>query len=109
MNEACSRAARRVAGEAVGSTMSKSGRFAPDFMIMQRRKEEEGRRVYDEKVKTDSSIGRVAHWEHKTANRYSSFSSPHLPRQLHLPQSPTLCALWAATALPAACRSAADG
>lgn len=49
--------------------MSKSGRFAPDFMIMQRRKEEEHRRVYDEKVKTDSSIGRVAHWEHKTSNR----------------------------------------
>jgi len=42
--------------------MSKSGRFAPDFMIMQRRKEEEYRRTFDEKVKTDGSIGRVAHW-----------------------------------------------
>jgi len=49
--------------------MSKTGRFAPDFMIMQRRKEEEHRRVYDEKVKTDSTIGRVAHWEHKTADK----------------------------------------
>jgi len=49
--------------------MSKSGRFAPDFMIMQRRKEEENRSVYDQKVKTDSNIGRVAHWEHKTSDR----------------------------------------
>ena len=49
--------------------MSKSGRFAPDFMIMQRRKEEEYRRTYDEKVKSDSTIGRVAHWEHKTSDK----------------------------------------
>ena len=48
---------------------NKSGRFAPDFMIMQRRKEEEQRMVYEEKVKTDSTIGRVAHWEQKTSNR----------------------------------------
>jgi len=44
-------------------------RFAPDFTIMQRRKEEDYRRVYDDKVKTDSTISRLAHWEHKTSNR----------------------------------------
>ena len=38
-------------------------------MIMQRRKEEDHRRIYDDKVKMDSSIGRLAHWEHKTSNR----------------------------------------
>jgi len=43
-----------------------TGRFAPDFMIMQRRKEEEYRNVYDAKVKGDNTIARLAHWEHKT-------------------------------------------
>mmetsp|Transcript_54385 Transcript_54385/g.127132 ORF Transcript_54385/g.127132 Transcript_54385/m.127132 type:complete len:486 (-) Transcript_54385:69-1526(-) len=45
------------------------GRFAPDFMIMQRRKEEENRRVYDDKFKSDSSLQRVAQWEVKTSHR----------------------------------------
>ena len=41
-------------------------RFAPDFMIMQRRKEEENRGIYDEKTKMNSAYERVAVWEHKT-------------------------------------------
>mmetsp|Transcript_68306 Transcript_68306/g.163039 ORF Transcript_68306/g.163039 Transcript_68306/m.163039 type:complete len:486 (+) Transcript_68306:147-1604(+) len=43
-----------------------TARFAPDFMIMQRRKEEENRRIYDEKTKANSAYERVAVWEHKT-------------------------------------------
>ena len=43
-----------------------TARFAPDFMIMQRRKEEENRRIYDEKTKSNSAYERVAVWEHKT-------------------------------------------
>ena len=60
-----------------------TGRFAPDFMIMQRRKEEEYRNVYDAKVKGDNTIARLAHWEHKTSNRHAS------PRcQLHAHPAP---------------------
>ena len=69
--------------------MSKSGRFAPDFMIMQRRKEEEYRRTFEEKVKTDGSIGRVAHWEHKTANKCAC-PLPPAPASVLLPHAPAL-------------------
>eukprot|EP00286_Rhodomonas_abbreviata_P026644 CAMPEP_0181313358 /NCGR_PEP_ID=MMETSP1101-20121128/14205_1 /TAXON_ID=46948 /ORGANISM="Rhodomonas abbreviata, Strain Caron Lab Isolate" /LENGTH=487 /DNA_ID=CAMNT_0023420305 /DNA_START=135 /DNA_END=1598 /DNA_ORIENTATION=- len=51
------------------ATKNNSGRFAPDFMIMQRRKEEEHRRVYDDKFKSDTSLQRVAQWEQKTSSR----------------------------------------
>jgi hypothetical protein len=70
--------------------MSKSGRFAPDFMIMQRRKEEEYRRTFEEKVKTDGSIGRVAHWEHKTANKCAC-PRPPAPTPVLLPPPPRCC------------------
>mmetsp|Transcript_22655 Transcript_22655/g.55923 ORF Transcript_22655/g.55923 Transcript_22655/m.55923 type:complete len:487 (-) Transcript_22655:44-1504(-) len=45
------------------------GRLAPDFMIMQRRKEEDHRRVYDEKSKIDEKLENLALWEHKTATK----------------------------------------
>jgi len=44
-------------------------KFAPDFMIMQRRKEEDQRSVFDLKKKTDSAIENYATWEHKTSGR----------------------------------------
>ncbi len=75
---------------------NKSGRFAPDFMIMQRRKEEEQRMVYEEKVRTDSTIGRVAHWEQKTSNRLCpcGLSVTHCDLALCCHLYPAAAAFW---------------
>uniref|UniRef100_A0A6U6CNL8 Cilia- and flagella-associated protein 53 n=1 Tax=Guillardia theta TaxID=55529 RepID=A0A6U6CNL8_GUITH len=48
---------------------ARSGHLAPDFMILNRRKAEDQRRVFDEKCKSDASVERFAHWEHKTAGK----------------------------------------
>jgi hypothetical protein len=93
--------------------MSKSGpRFAPDFMIMQRRKEEDFRRLYDDKVKTDSSIGRVAHWEHKTSNRCGARRAARVPASVgahtgHLAVPLAATALASLQGLPLLCCEAA--
>lgn len=46
-----------------------NGKFAPDFMIMMRRKEEDNRSVFEKKRKDDSAIENYATWEHKTSGR----------------------------------------
>eukprot|EP00960_Hanusia_phi_P058508 763911-Hanusia_phi.AAC.1 len=78
------RAVRREAGRHIGNenlsfgkvfmeysmgSRARSGHLAPDFMILSRRKAEDQRRVFDEKCKSDASVERFAHWEHKTAGK----------------------------------------
>jgi hypothetical protein len=48
---------------------SKTGRFAPDYAIMLRRREEDHRTVYNEKTRIDSKLENVAKWEHSTSAR----------------------------------------
>lgn len=51
------------------ATRNKSGKFAPDFMIMTRRKEEDHRRIFHEKCKVDDTLEIVASWEQKTTSK----------------------------------------
>jgi len=51
------------------ATRNKSGKFAPDFMVMMRRKEEDHRAIYDQKTKSDAAVENYATWEHKTSHR----------------------------------------
>ena len=44
-------------------------KFAPDFMIMMRRKEEDTRQVYEEKTKSDSTLQKYLNFQHSTDAR----------------------------------------
>ncbi len=48
--------------------MSKT-KFAPDFMIMMRRKEEDTRQLYEEKTKSDSTLQKYLSFQHSTDAR----------------------------------------
>jgi hypothetical protein len=44
-------------------------KFAPDFMIMMRRKEEDTRQIYEEKTKSDSTLQKYLNFQHSTDAR----------------------------------------
>jgi hypothetical protein len=48
---------------------NKTGRFAPDYAIMLRRREEDHRQLYNEKTRVDNKLENVAKWEHSTSSR----------------------------------------